>query len=102
MRKERLRDTRLKNDLTQEQLAQKLGTDVKQISRWESGKFSPNLETLVQIASVLNVSADYLLGLTDNPIPYIKIDNLTDDEREVLAAMRRHDDKAIMKILASR
>jgi transcriptional regulator with XRE-family HTH domain len=102
MRKDRLRDIRLKNDLTQEQLAQKLGTDIKQISRWESGKYAPNLEALLQIAQVLNVSADYLLGLTDNPMPYMKVDNLTDDEREVLAAMRRHDDKTIMKILANR
>ena len=102
MRKDRLRATRLSNDLTQEELAVKIGTDVKQVSRWESGKFAPNIETLVVIAQALNVSADYLLGLTDNPSPHMKIDNLSDDERAVLAAMRRGDDKAAMKILINR
>lgn len=102
MRKDRLRERRLGSDLTQEQLAQKIGTDVKQISRWESGKFAPNLETLVLIARALNVSADYLLGISDDPSPHMRIDNMSDEERAVVAAMRRGDDKAVMKIIANR
>jgi transcriptional regulator with XRE-family HTH domain len=102
MRKDRLRAVRLNNDLTQEELAVKIGTDIKQISRWESGKFSPNLETLVEIARALNVSADYLLGISDDPAPHERIDNLSDEERAVVSAMRRKDDKAVMKILANR
>jgi len=35
------------------------------ISRWESKKRIPNIEALIVIAKYFNVSADYLLGLTD-------------------------------------
>ena len=102
MRRDRLKNYRLKRDLTQEQLALELGTDKKAVSRWESGQYSPNLETLIEISRILNVSADYLLGLSDNPTPQTRVDNLTEDELEVINAMRRGDDKEAIKIIASR
>ncbi len=56
----------------------------------------------MDIARALNVSADYLLGISDDATPYLRIDNMSDDERAVVAAMRKGDDKTIMKILANR
>lgn len=59
-------------------------------------------DTVVAISQALGVSADYLLGLSDEPTPDIRIDNLSDHERAVLKAMRRGDDKEAIKIIASR
>ncbi len=102
MRKDRLQDYRVKRGYTQETFAAELGIEKKQISRWETGSTIPGSDKLAQIAKVLRVSTDYLLGLTDDPTPHMRIDNLTEDERAVLAAMRRGDDKAVMKIIANR
>lgn len=102
MRKDRLKAYRVKRDHTQESLALELGTDKKAVSRWESGQYSPNIETLIEISRILNVSADYLLGLSDNPTPQTRVDNLTEEELEVINAMRQGDDKEAIKIIASR
>lgn len=102
MRPDRLKAVRVRNGYTQEALALELATDKKQVSRWEGGIFTPNTETLIKIAQLLQVSTDYLLGLSDDPTPDLRVDNLSDDERSVLKAMRRGDDKEAIKIIASR
>jgi transcriptional regulator with XRE-family HTH domain len=102
MRKDRLQEYRVKRGYTQETFAAELGIEKKQISRWETGSTIPGSDKLAKMASVLNVSTDYLLGLTDDPTPHLRLDNLTDEERAVLAALRRGDDKTAMKIIANR
>lgn len=53
---------RIKQGLTQHQLAEKLGVTNNDISRYETGRMKPSLEKLVILADVLNVTTDYLLG----------------------------------------
>ena len=68
---ERLRSTRVVRGLTQEELARAMGWGERSnVSRLESGKHIPRADTLVQLCQVLNVSADYLLGLKDNHVPF--------------------------------
>lgn len=50
----------------QKELAAHLGVPDNTISYFCSGKRVPNAEQIIEIAKYLNVSADYLLGLTDN------------------------------------
>ena|ERR1043165_1296262 len=102
MRKDRLKNYRLKRDLTQEQLALELNTDKKQINRWEKGESAPSAGKLAELSKVLNVSVDYLLGISDNPIPNIQLNNMSEVEIEVINAMRSGDDKEAMKIIANR
>lgn len=52
---------RVEADLTQVQLAEKVKTLQKSISRYESGKSVPSLEALVKIAKALNKNASYFL-----------------------------------------
>lgn len=101
MRKDRLQEARVRVGYTQESLATALGIEKKQISRWETGSTIPGADRLAEIAELLGVSTDYILGLSDDPTPRIRIDNLTDEERAVLAAMRRGDRIAAMKILVN-
>jgi transcriptional regulator with XRE-family HTH domain len=99
MRTDRLKATRVRSGYTQETLAELLETDKKAISRWESGTFTPNTETLIRLAKVLDVSADYLLGLSDDPMPHLRIDNMSEDERRVVAAMRQGDKLEAIRVL---
>ncbi|SDB83642.1 Transcriptional regulator, contains XRE-family HTH domain [Pelagirhabdus alkalitolerans] len=67
MLSERLRIARKNKQLTQEQLAEKVHTKKQTISNYETGYSSPSNEMLSEIADILSVSTDYLLGRTSNP-----------------------------------
>ncbi len=51
----KIKELRKARKYTQEQLAEKVGIGTPNISYFETGKFSPSIETLQKIAQVLNV-----------------------------------------------
>lgn len=57
----------LRGELTMKEFGHKIGEKVSTISAWENSNNIPISSKLVTIATVFNVSVDYLLGLTDNP-----------------------------------
>ena len=58
-----LKTLRLRENLTQAQLAQKLGLTKSVISAYETGLRLPSYDILIHIAKIFSVSTDYLLGL---------------------------------------
>ncbi len=52
---------RVELDLTQTDLAKKIGAKQKSISRYENGMTLPSIETLVKIAKILKKPAGYFL-----------------------------------------
>ena len=48
-------------NLTQEQLAERLGVTRQAVSRWESDAAYPETDKIIRMAKLLNVSCDYLL-----------------------------------------
>lgn len=54
------------NNMTQTQLAQKIGTSNVTICRYLTGERTPRIDVLTKIAYVFNVSLDYLLGLSED------------------------------------
>lgn len=54
-------ELRKTNKLSQEQLAEKIGVSRQSISKWESGETLPELERVVALSQVFNVTTDYLL-----------------------------------------
>lgn len=61
----RLRHMRIVRNFTQPYVADSIGTTLRNYQKYEQGKARPPYETLVKLATILNVSTDYLLGLTD-------------------------------------
>lgn len=59
---EKLQQLRKQNNLTQEQLAEQLYVSRTAISKWESGKGYPNIESLKSISKLFSVSIDDLLS----------------------------------------
>lgn len=59
---ERLKTLRKQAQLTQVDVAEKLGISQPAYASWERGVKKPTQENLVKIAQVLNVSVDYLVG----------------------------------------
>ena len=60
--KDILKDLREKNDLTQDQLADKVMVTRQAVSRWETGETQPNTDTLKLLSDLYNVSINTLLG----------------------------------------
>ena len=60
--KEILLELRKKNNLTQDELAEKLFITRQAVSRWESGETTPNIETLKALSLLFDVSINTLLG----------------------------------------
>ena len=58
----RLKEVRLKNNVSMEKLANAIGVHHSNISRWENGKVIPSSFYLKQICDYFDISADYLLG----------------------------------------
>ena len=59
---EKLRNLRNASGLTQEELAEKLYVSRTAISKWESGRGYPNIDSLKQIAQFFSVSLDELIA----------------------------------------
>ena len=57
-----LKKFRLNNALTQRELAHKMGTNRVTIIRWEKGKVTPRLKTMIQLAKLFNCTIDELIN----------------------------------------
>lgn len=61
----KLKRLRLEKELTQQQLADKLGVNRATVSSYETSALYPSVDILIKICHVFQVSADYLLGISD-------------------------------------
>ena len=64
----RLGELRKSRKISQLKLAMDLGLNQNSISRYEKGQREADYKTLIAFADYFNVSVDYLLERTDNPI----------------------------------
>ncbi len=67
---ERIRNMRIDRDLTQQEVAAHLHVKQNTYSQYEIGVLNFPVDIIVKLALFYRTSTDYLLGLTDNPIPY--------------------------------
>lgn len=78
--------------LTQAEIANKINVSQQCYSDYENGKSDPDMNTLVMIADILQVSTDYLLGRTDElgaTITSPAAISLSDREERVLNLFRK-------------
>lgn len=62
---EKLRSLRIEKNLTQKQVADRIGLAISAVSSYESGSRYPTYDTLIKLARMFHVSTDYLLGIAD-------------------------------------
>ena len=58
----KLAEARRAKDMTQMELAERLGISFQAVSSWERGNTMPDIAKLPEIADILEVSVDELLG----------------------------------------
>ena len=92
-----LRRFRRSTGLNQDALAERLGIKRQAYQPYETGKVTPSVGTIIKIAQEFDVSADYLLGLSDEPRP---TPPKADDEELINALVTYH--RAINTALKNR
>ena len=65
MLSDNIRDHRKKANMSQDELAEKLGISRQSISLWETGQTQPTIENIIALAKIFNISTDTLLGEND-------------------------------------
>ena len=88
MRADRLKEIRELRQLSQRELAARCELGEKQIWRYENAESDPGSEHVAKIARELGVSADYLLGLADDPGLHFRETELSPMERKLITAVR--------------
>lgn len=61
--KDRLKELRTANNLSQMQLANILGISQSAIAKWELGKTEPTASAIILVAKYFDESTDYILGV---------------------------------------
>ena len=61
----RLKHLRYTANMTQQELADTTNTSRRAVIKWEQGQSQPNCDSIIALAVLFHVSADYLLGLAD-------------------------------------
>ena len=81
---EKLLTLRKAKDLTQEQLAEKLDVSRQSVSKWESGQATPDLEKIVEISAIFDVTTDYLLKSSEIDDLSVKTEMLEKQQQMML------------------
>ena len=82
---EKLKSLRIEKNLTQKQVADRIGLAISAVSSYESGTRYPSYDVLVKLARIFHVSTDYLLGITNTR--NIDVTGLRDNEIELVSQL---------------
>lgn len=76
----RLKELRALNNISQAALADKLGLSQQAIAKWETEKATPDPDMIAKLANLFGVSADYLLGVSNERQPGVGVKAIDDPE----------------------
>ena len=57
-----LKELRKENNMTQEQLGERIGVTNKTVSRWETGNYMPPVESLILLSDIYGISINEILA----------------------------------------
>ena len=90
---EKILQLRKANGFTQEELAEKLNVSRQSVSKWDSGQSVPELEKLVALSEIFQVSTDHLLKPSELDQLSIKTEMLEKQQQELAAENRKRREK---------
>ena len=99
-----LKKMRKQHGVTQGELANIVGIEKSSVSKYETANVIPSIDILKKIASVFNVSVDYLLGSEEqqkstNEIPIESASTLSQKKQELLELLPLLSDEEVKKML---
>ena len=88
--RQRLRALRLRDGLTQWQLAERIGLTQAVISAYETGLRLPSYSILLKLAHIFQVTTDYLLGMSVHSGTTLDLSGLTQAQCAVLQRLAEY------------
>lgn len=86
----RINELRVKNSLSQTELAHKLNVTRSSVNAWEMGISVPSVQNLVELSQIFHVSVDYLIGLNANEA--VCLDHYSEEEKELVYGLLKYFD----------
>ena len=100
----RLKDLRQKINMSQDDVANLLHINRTTLTKWETGKHNPDIDTIIFLAEYFGVTTDYLLGVEsktkNNTNKNLEIDDVTGIEN--LEDESKEDLKKYLELLKLR
>ena len=81
----KLKELRKSNNLTQQQLAERIGVAKSIIRYYENGERCPSYDVLIKITRIFHVTSDYLLDIHKNRT--IDVSDLSEDDIKIIELM---------------
>ena len=87
---ENLKTLRAEKGVSQQKVAEAIGTYQQSIHRYENGGYEPDIQTLKALADYFDTSIDYIVGRTDvrNKIEKVEKYALNKEESEIIDRYR--------------
>ena len=95
----RLFELRTEKELSQRDIAKVFNVSQGTYNNWENGKTQPSIEQLISLASLFEVSVDYLIGNTDEYGTIKGNNSISSQERELLKSFRAFSDEEKIALL---
>ncbi|MBE6115994.1 MAG: helix-turn-helix domain-containing protein [Erysipelotrichaceae bacterium] len=80
----RLADLRREHNLTQNDIADRLNISAQAVSKWENDLTSPDIDTLLKLSDIFNITVDELLGKKKQEPVYVPTEERKDINKMVL------------------
>ena len=96
---DRIKALRKETGWSQGELAEKIDSDARQVSRYENGRITPSLDAAMRIAEAFNVSLDHLV-FDDSPRrPLHAAENALGDRLAVVAELDEDDLTSLRNVI---
>lgn len=98
LRADRLRSLREQRGWSQRELARLCGFGEGQVRKYELESNDPSSTHLKRMAELLEVSLDFLVGMTDDPRGHVGDGTITNDEYSILETFRREGWPGVIRL----
>ncbi len=102
LRTDRLKALREVRGWSQRELSRRSGLAENTIGKYENGQVDPTATSLKTIADALDVSMDYLVGITDDPRRQHTSDVMGHEEQQILETYRREGWSGVARLSVER
>lgn len=88
---EKITELRKQNGWSQEELAEMINVSRQAVSKWEGSQSVPDLQRILQLASIFGVTTDYLLKDDYETADYTKEESNIESTRRIISMQESHE-----------